>query len=100
MVNYYLDSIVEKKTNTIFVYVLHPSLFRELSSCLQSVEKSVRFNVLCDAGHFREKTAIRKIRGSVVKEDNSLELVFFVGKEVDEDNKKLKTCLLLKKKPT
>lgn len=41
-----------------------------------------------------------KIRGSVVKEDNSLELVFFVGKEVDEDNKKLKTCLLFKKKPT
>lgn len=82
------------------MYVLHPSLFRELSSCLQSVEKSVGFNVLCDAGHFREKTAIRKIRDSVVKEDNSLELVFFVGKEVDEDNKKLKACLLFKKKPT
>lgn len=82
------------------MYVVHASLFRELSCSLQSVEKSVLFNVLCDAGHFREKTAIRKIRGSVVKEDKSLQLVFFVGKEVDEDSKKLKTCLQFKKKPT
>lgn len=82
------------------MYVLYPLLFRELSSSLQSVEKSVGFNVLCYAGHFREKTAIRKIRGSVVKEDKSLQLVFLVGKEVEEDSKKLKTRLPFKKKPT
>lgn len=77
--------------------MLHSSLFRESSSSLQSVEKSVGFNVLCDAGHYREKAAIRKLQGSVVKEDKSLHFVFFVGKEVEEDSEKLKTCLHLKR---
>lgn len=39
---------------------------------------------------FLEKRAIRKIRASVVKEDNFLQWVFFVGKEVDEVSQKIK----------
>lgn len=48
------------------------------------------FYVLSDAGHSLEKRAIRKIRVSVVKEDNFLQQVFFAGKEVDEVSQKIK----------
>lgn len=50
---------------------------------------------------FLEKMAIRKIRVSVVKEDNFLQQVFFAGKEVDEVSQKIKkTRLPSRKKPT
>lgn len=40
------------------------------------------------AGNFREKMAIRNSWGSVVKQDTSIRLIFFVGKEVDELDQK------------
>ena len=49
------------------------------------------------AGHFRERMAIRNSWGSVVKQDTSLRLFFFVGKEVDELDQKIKDTFAMEK---
>lgn len=53
--------------------------------------------VPCRAGHFRERMAIRNTWGSVVKQDTSLRLIFFVGKEVDELDQKIKDMFAIEK---
>ncbi|XP_052695016.1 N-acetyllactosaminide beta-1,3-N-acetylglucosaminyltransferase 2-like [Crassostrea angulata] len=49
------------------------------------------------AGNFRERMAIRNSWGSVVKQDTSLRLIFFVGKEVDELDQNIKETFAMEK---
>lgn len=49
------------------------------------------------AGHFRERIAIRNTWGSVVKQDTSLRMIFFVGKEVGELDPKIEDMIATEK---